>query len=96
MFPRAALVIAALLVAVILGLWIRAGRVARVADCQRGIVQPYERLLDRMQQLADAGDIDQLRTLITRARQQSGGIAGACIQPTEDSPYAQQVWELTQ
>ena len=80
---------------VIIALWMRAGRTARYAHCQREVAIPYERLLDRMQQLADAGQADELRVLITRARKRSSEIGVACSQPSDDSPYAQQVWELT-
>ena len=95
MFPRAALIIAALLVATIIGLWLHSVRMSRYAHCERGVAAPYRQLLDRMHQLADAGESEQLRALIARARERSSEIATACSQPSEDSKYAQQVWELT-
>ena len=95
MFQRAALVIAALFVATIVGLSLHSLRMSRYAHCQRGVAAPYRQLLDRMQQLADAGENEQLRVLIGRARERSSEMATACSQPSEDSVFAQQVWELT-
>jgi hypothetical protein len=95
MFPRAAVVIAVLLVTTIAAIWIRAGRVSRELHCHRDVAIPYQRLLDRMQQLADGGQTEELRLLIAGARERSSDIAVACAQPSEDSPYARQVWELT-
>ena len=95
MFPRTALVILALLVVAIVAIWIRAERVSREAHCQRDVAIPYQRLLDSMQQLADGGQTEELRLLIARARERSSDIAVACSQPSDDSAYYRQVWELT-
>ena len=95
MFPRAAIAIATLLVSIFVVIGFVGSRFGQDAHCHRELAQPYERLLERMQQLADAGETEQLRTLITRARQRRSEIASPCIDPEEGGVYGRQVWELT-
>jgi hypothetical protein len=52
--PARAIVIAALLVGTFVAIAVFGSRVGREAHCDRELTQPYQRLLDRMQQLADA------------------------------------------
>ena len=65
-------------------------------SCRRGIAHPYQDLLARMRQLADAGEIDQLRTLIVKAHDRSMEMSDACVEQSDDGVYARQVRELTQ
>ena len=100
MFPRTALVIVAVFALLFITVVVRGALIARqgrsVADCNRGIAQPYQQLLVRMRQLADAGESEQLRALIVRAQERSGDLSTACAEPSEDGVYAKQVREITQ
>ena len=98
MFPRAAAVIAALLVCVFVGLFVRGQFVAQqlhcAVDCNRGIAYPYQQLLARMRQLAEAGQTEELRALITRAHERGREMSDSCGEHSEDSIYLRQVGEL--
>jgi hypothetical protein len=98
MFPRAALVILALFAALIIAILIRAEFVYQQARCavvcNRGIAQPYEQLLARMRELADAGQTEQLHSLIIRAQERSTDISRVCAEQKEEDLYEAQVREL--
>ena len=100
MFPRTALVIVGLFVALFLFVFVRAAFMSQDAhskvSCNRGIAYPYQHLLARMRQLAEAGEIEQLRTLIVRAQERSKELTDACMEGSEDGIYARQVREITQ
>lgn len=99
MFPRTALFIVGLFVALFVVVGVRGAFVAQqahcIATCGRGIARPYQQLLTRMRELADAGRTDELRALITRAQERSGEMLRVCGDREEDT-YAMQVRELTQ
>jgi hypothetical protein len=98
MFPRTALVIVVLLLLVIAGVFVRATLVARhevpVVQCERNVVQPYQRLLHHMRELADAGKCEELRAVIRRAENRGTEIGQACSGAKQDA-YVMQVGELT-
>jgi hypothetical protein len=100
MFPRTALVIVGLFVTLFLVVGVRAlltmEEAGAAISCRRGIAHPYRDLLARMRQLADAGEIEQLRTLIAKAHERSIEMGDACAEQSEDGIYARQVRELTQ
>jgi hypothetical protein len=100
MFPRTALVIVGLfmtlfVVVAVRGLFVGQAVHAQIS-CNRGIAYPYQHLLARMRQLADAGETEQLRALIIRAQERSKELTEACMEESEDGIYAKQVRELTQ
>jgi 3-deoxy-D-manno-octulosonic acid (KDO) 8-phosphate synthase len=88
------------LVTVIAAFVVRGAFVAQGAhamiNCNRGVAYPYQQLLARMRQLAEAGEAEQLRALIIRAHDRSGELTEACMEQKEDGIYAAQVRELTQ
>ena len=97
MFPRTALVILALLVAMFIATFIRLAFVAQetrsFVTCNRDIAEPYQQLLARMRELADAGKMEQLRLLIARAQERSADLSRVCSERDGDL-YAAQVREL--
>ncbi len=100
MFPRTALVIIGLFIVVFVVLFVRGAFIAEAAhakvSCNRGIAYPYQQLLARMRQLAEAGETEKLRTLIVRAQERSSQLTDACVEQDEDGIYAKQIRELTQ
>lgn len=97
MFPRVALVILGVLI-LLIGTVVFVGHIQATkahhdAACYRGIARPYEQLLARMHELAEAGKIDELRALISGAQQHSGDILSAC-KDEDDAVYSSQVEEL--
>ena len=100
MFPRTALVIVGLFVALFGVVAVRGVFMAQEAHskvaCNRGIAYPYQKLLSRMRQLSDAGETEQLRALIIRAQERSRELTDACMEQSEEGLYARQVRELTQ
>ena len=99
MFPRTALVIVALFAAVFAVVVVRGAFVAEqahcIATCNRGIAGPYQQLLTRMRELADAGQTDELRALITRAQERSREMERVCGGDDEQI-YLMQVRDLTE
>ena len=97
MFPRTALIVVALLAVVFIAIFVRTAFVAQEARsfvaCNRGIAEPYQQLLARMRQLADAGKTEELRTLIARAQERSSDLSRVCGEHDEEL-YAGQVREL--
>ena len=100
MFQRTTLAIVGFCVILFIALWVGGAFVAQLAhsmvSCNRGIAYPYQQLLARMRQLADAGKTEQLRTLIIHAQERSNELTEACAEQKEDGIYAKQVRELTQ
>jgi hypothetical protein len=99
MFPRTALVILAFLITVFIALFVRGAfvgqKVQAQVSCTRGIEYPYQKLLTRMRELADAGETAQLRLLIIRAQERSGELGDACSEQKDDGIYAKQIREIT-
>ena len=100
MFPRAALVIVGLFVALFVVVVVRGAFISQEAHskvaCNRGIAYPYQQLLARMRQLSDAGETEQLRALIIGAQERSRELTDACMEESEDGIYARQIRELTE
>ena len=90
---RTAVTITALLAAGLMFLWMRVDHATHVVNSVR-LAHSYQQLLDRMQQLADAGDIDRLRLLITRAREHSGDIEKACLKAPDEDRFEEHVQEI--
>ena len=98
MFPRAALVILALLIVAIGGVFVRGMFVAQqarcIGGCERNIAQPYKMLIGHMRTLSEAGRTDELRKLIIQADEHSGDVSNVCSEPQKES-YATEVYEWT-
>jgi hypothetical protein len=99
MFSRTAVIIATSLLAVIAAFFICAAFLSERAgcrlNCERNIARPYELLLSRIGQLADAGQTEELRKLIIEAQKRSSDVSYVCVRSGENI-YAIQVGELTQ
>jgi hypothetical protein len=94
MFPRTALLTAALLIGVIIALFIRGAFEGQRMDCVRNIAVPYEKLVSHMRQLADAGHTDELRALIIQVDERRADVSHVCQAP-EKEDYARDVYEWT-
>ncbi len=82
MFPRSAAIIATSLLTVIAAFFIYAAFSSEHAgcrlNCERNIARPYELLLSRMRQLAEAGQTEELRKLIIEAQKRSSDVSYVC------------------
>jgi hypothetical protein len=98
MFPRTALVIAALFIAALVGFFVRGAFIAQSAEChggcQRNIAVPYQMLFDHMRLLADGGRTEDLHALVVRAQEHAGDVSTVCWEPQKDV-YAAEVYEWT-
>jgi predicted RNA-binding Zn ribbon-like protein len=94
MFPRTALLIVILLMATFVAIFVRGMSVAKQANCQRHIAEPYKMLLDRMRVLADAQRTEELHALITKAQEHTADVRAVCEEPQKER-YAMEVYEWT-
>jgi hypothetical protein len=94
MFPRTALVIAALLIASIVAFFVRGAFLGERGETVRNIAVPYEKLVARMRQLAEAGRTDELRALIIKADEHRADVSHVCLAPQKQD-YAIEVSEWT-
>ena len=104
MYPRAALIIVGLCVAIVAALIVRGACVADdvlsrvdVEVCEQGVAVPYRRLMSHMRELTDAGRTDELRAIIVEADTRSGEMS--LVWKTAHAnrgAYKEQVTALTQ
>jgi hypothetical protein len=103
MFPRLAIVVMCLLLAMWAYMIHRGQLVARESYvsrdyndlCEVGIARPYEKLLLHMKRLADDGRSDELRAVIRRAEEQSNDLSRVWRE-RNPSLYRKQVDSLCQ
>ena len=94
MFPRIALLIVVLFVAAFVAVFVRGTFLAKEANCQRNIAEPYEMLLDRMRVLAEAGRNEELHALIIKAHQHAADVRTVCPEPQKED-YGREVSQWT-
>ena len=97
MFPRAALIILISLLTGIASVVIYAAFVMEshkgCVHFGAGVTEPYKRLLTHMRQLAEVGDLEQLRKVIVEADKGSSAIENFC--GGNEDAYRAQVEQLT-